>query len=291
MDTRGNNGPGPLADHTALVTGGAGGIGLACAEALVRDGASVVLMGRREEALDTARASLLAACPGSRVEIAAGDALDPEHVERAARRAHDLNGRLDIVVPTVGGGGFRPLMMQDLEGLRHELDLNITSVFLAIRHCVPLMRQGGSIVCISSTAAHMPFPWLSGYCAGKAGLEAFIRSAADELSTAGIRINAVRPGLTRSDATGDMFASPEVMQLFREQIPLGRAGEPADIAGGVRYLAGPESAWVTGQSFNIDGGQCLRRHPDMTDAVALAYGEDALAAVQAGQAVPADDNK
>lgn len=272
-----------LGGYTALVTGGGGGIGLASAEALLRDGASVVLMGRRQEVLEAARERLLATVPDGRVDVFAGDALGSGDVEAAARHAHSLQGRLDIVVPTVGGGGFKPLMMQDVEGLRRELDLNITSAFLAIRYCVPLMSGGGSIVCISSTAAHMPFPWLSGYCAGKAGLEALIRSAADELAPASIRINAVRPGLTRSDATGDMFASPEVMTQFRAQIPLGRAGEPEDIAGGVRYLAGPEAAWVTGQCFNIDGGQCLRRHPDMTDAVALTYGEDALAAAQSGQ--------
>lgn len=275
-----------LQDKTALVTGGAGGIGLACAEALARDGAAVVLMGRRKEALASAREHLSAALPGARVEIFAGDALDVSDVEAAADFARGLQHSLDIVVPTVGGGGFKPLMLQDVEGIRRELDLNITSAFIAIRHTVPLMSRGGSVVCISSTAAHMPFPWLAAYCAGKAGLEAFIRSAADELACAGIRINAVRPGLTRSDATGEMFASPGVMEQFREQIPMGRPGEPADIAGGVRYLAGPESAWVTGQCFNIDGGQCLRRHPDMTDAVAMAYGEDALAAAQAGQPFP-----
>lgn len=274
-----------LAGQTALVTGGAGAIGAACAGALLRDGATVVLMGRRRERLDATCETLQEQYPRGRVEVMAGDALQPEDVQRAADFAHGLAGRLDIVLPTVGGGGFKPLLMQDLQGLRDELDINIGSAFLAIRHAVPLMREGGSIVCISSTAATMPFPWLSFYCAGKAGLEGLIRTAADELAPAGVRINAVRPGITRSEATADMFASPEVMAKFQEQLPLGRSGEPDDIAEGVRYLAGPESSWVTGQCFNIDGGQCLRRHPDMTDAVAMMYGEDALAAVQSGQTV------
>ncbi len=274
---------GKLAGATALITGGSGAIGEACALALLADGAAVVLTGRRGDKLEASRARLLAAVPGGTVEIFPGDALNREHIEQAAAFAFSLRERLDIVVPTVGGGSFKPLLMQDLEGLREELDLNIGSAFLAIRYAVPHMAAGGAIVCISSTAATMPFPWLSGYCASKAGLEAFVRSAADELASAGIRLNAVRPGLTRSEATAGMFASDAVIEAFRAQIPLGRTGEASDIAGGVRYLAGPESSWVTGQCFNIDGGQCLRRHPDMTDSVAQYYGEDALAAVMSGK--------
>lgn len=279
-----------LAGKTALVTGGSGGIGQACAEALLRDGAAVLLMGRREEKLADSQRALREAVPDARVECFAGDALDPDAVDAAVKRAHGLAGRLDIVVATVGGGGFRPIMMQDLENFRQELDLNIGSAFLAVRYSMPYMTRGGSIVCISSTAAVMPFPWLSAYCAGKAGLEAFIRTAADELASTGVRINAVRPGMTRSEATADMFANPEVMAGFLEQIPLNRAGEPGDIAPAVRYLAGPESSWTTGQCFAVDGGQTLRRNPDMTALVGLAFGEDALAAVRAGIPYPSDDS-
>lgn len=252
---------GVLAGKTALVTGGSGGIGRACAEALARDGAAVVIMGRREEALATARAAVLAAAPGSRVEIAVGDAGSEDDVRAALAIAHGLGGRLDILVPTLGGGGFARLLDKTVEDFRAELDVNITSVFIAMRHGVPLMRSGGAIVCISSTAATMPFPALAAYCAGKAGLEALVRTAADELSTLGIRVNAVRPGLTRSNATSEMFDNQAVVDRFLEQIPLGRTGEPADIAAAVRYLAGPESGWVTGQSFAVDGGQELRRNP------------------------------
>ncbi len=275
-----------LAGQVALITGGSGGIGFASAELLLREGAAVMLMGRRQHKLQASRDALLAVVPDGRVEIFVGDALDPEDAQRAIASTYKIGKRLDIVVSTVGGGGFRPLLMQDLDGLRKELDLNISSAFIAIRYSVPYMVEGGSIICISSTAGTMPFPWLSSYCAGKAGLEALVRSAADEMASTGVRINAVRPGLTRTDATGDMFASEAVMARFREQIPLARGGEPEDIAGAVRYLAGPESSWMTGQSFAVDGGQELRRHPDMTEVVASVYGEDALAAVQSGKSFP-----
>jgi len=252
-----------LAGKTALVTGGSGGIGGASAEALARDGATVVVMGRREEALIGTRETILSAVPGARIEIFSGDAGSVEDMRAALAFAHGLAGRLDILVPTMGGGGFGLLLDKSVEDFRTELDINITSAFIAMRYGVPLMTDGGTIVCISSTAATMPFPALASYCAGKAGLEALVRTAADEFSRRGIRVNAVRPGLTRSNATTDMFANQAVIDLFLEQIPLGRCGEPADIAAAVRYLAGPESGWVTGQSFAVDGGQELRRNPPL----------------------------
>lgn len=274
----------PLAGKVAFVTGGSGGIGSAIAEALLRDGASVLIMGRREAALAQTRERLLKAVPGGRVEVYAGDALRTEDVQAGLTRAHAIAGRLDILVPAVGGGGFRPLLMHDADSFRAELDYNIISAFLVMRYGAPLMPQGGSIVCISSTAGVTAFPWLSAYCTGKAGLEALIRTAADELASANIRVNAIRPGMTRTEATGQMFDAPEVIGKFIDQIPLGRGGEPADIAAGVRFLAGPESGWVTGQSFAVDGGHELRRNPDLIAMVGMIYGEEALAAVKAGRA-------
>lgn len=275
---------GALAGKGAFVTGGSGGIGSAVAEALLRDGASVLLMGRREAALTQTRARLLQAVPGGRVEFFAGDALSTEDVQAGLSRAHAMAGRLDILVPTVGGGGFKPLLMHDADSFRAELDNNIISAFLVMRYGAPLMPNGGSIVCISSTAGVTAFPWLSAYCTGKAGVEALVRTAADELASAGVRVNAIRPGMTRTEATAGMFDAPEVMDKFLEQIPLGRGGEPADIAAGVRFLAGPESGWVTGQSFAVDGGHELRRNPDLTPMVGMIYGQEALAAVKAGRA-------
>ncbi len=267
----------------ALVTGGSGGIGAACAEALLRDGAAVVIMGRHKDTLVQTRDKLLAAVPSGRVEIYAGSALETKDVQAALAHTHGMLNRLDIIVATVGGGGFKPLLMHDADSFRAELDQNIISAFLAMRYGAPLMGQGGSIVCISSTAGVTAFPWLSAYCTGKGGLESLIRTAADELAAAKIRVNAIRPGLTRSNATTSMFESPDVMSRFLEQIPLQRGGDPADIAAGVRYLAGPESAWVTGQSFAVDGGHELRRNPDLSPVISAIYGEQALATLRAGK--------
>ncbi len=278
----------PLKGKTALITGGAGGIGAASAAALLRDGATVLLMGRRRDALEQSCQQLRAQVPDADVHLFAGDAGRSGDVQAALKLAWSLRNRLDIVVPTVGGGGFRPFLMHDEDSFRAELELNIVSAFTAIRHAAPLMARngGGSIVCISSSAARLSFKWLSAYCTAKAGLEGLVRVAAEELSSAGIRVNAVRPGLTQTDATAPIFDDPAMNEAFLEQIPLSRVGKPEDIAEAVRYLAGPKSAWVTGQSFAVDGGNELRKNPELDSAIRQLYGEAALQAVRVGQ-VPA----
>lgn len=273
-----------LKGKTAFVTGGSGGIGAATAKLLAQDGAAVLLMGRRLEALEQTRARLLAEVPGARIELHAGDAGQQADVEAGLDKALAIDGRLDIIVPTVGGGGFKPLLMHDADSFRAELDYNIITAFLAVRYGVPRMKQGGTIVLISSTAAIMPFPWLGAYCTAKGGLEQFLRTAADELGSANVRINAIRPGMTKSEATAGMFEDPAVIQPFIDQMPLGRAGMPEDIARGVRFLAGPESGWVTGQSFAVDGGHELRRNPDLTGVARAIFGSDVIDAVKRGEA-------
>ncbi len=281
----------PLAGRTALVTGGSGGIGSACAEVLARDGAAVLLMARRPEALEQARSRLLARVSGATVATHAGDALQRRDVIAAVESARALRDRLDIVVPTVGGGAIRPLLLHDDETFRADLELNVLSAFLAVRYSAPVLATsgGGSIVCISSDAAKLVFPWLPAYTTGKSALEGFVRAAAEELARHGIRVNAVRPGLTRTEATQALLADEEVKRRFAEEKPLGRLGEPEDVAAGVRYLAGPESSWVTGQSFAIEGGNELRKAPDMSPLVEQIYGATAFAAVLDGRA-PLDED-
>lgn len=278
---------GVLKGQTAFITGGSGGIGSATAKLLLQDGAEVLLMGRRPEALERTRDALLADVPGARIELHVGDAGRQADVEAGLDKAVAMSGRLDIIVPTVGGGGFMPILMHDADSFREQLDLNIITAFLAVRYGVPRMKNGGAIVLISSTAAIMPFPWLGAYCTAKGGLEQFVRTAADELAGAKVRVNAVRPGMTRTEVTGPMFDEPSIIQPFVDQMPMGRAGLPEDIARGVRFLAGPESGWVTGQSFAVDGGHELRRNPDLTHLARGLFGDAAIDAVSHGKEAPA----
>jgi NAD(P)-dependent dehydrogenase (short-subunit alcohol dehydrogenase family) len=274
----------PLAGMTAIVTGANGGIGTASARLLLRDGATVVILARRKAVLAETRAELLAAVPGGRVESHVGDGMVEADIEEAFARAHAIHNRLDIVVATVGGGnGYRPMLMLDAATFRAQFDRNVVSAFLAIRYGAPLMTPGGSIVCISSTAARLPFNGLAAYHTAKGALENLVRAAAEELGAAGIRVNAVRPGLTRSKRVSYLFEDPKVFNKFLDEFPLRRAGDPIDIGQAVRYLAGPESAWVTGQSFAVDGGQELRRNPDLSEMIRENVGEQAFDAARRGK--------
>ena len=146
-----------------------------------------------------------------------------------------------------------------------------------------MAETGGSIVCISSETSQLITPWITAYCTAKNGLEGLVRAAAEELSRFKIRVNAVRPGIVRTEGTQMLTADPDVAAVFANERPLGHLGEPEDIAAGFRYLAGPESNWVTGQIFAIDGGLDLRKGADMTDMVGPIYGEETFAKVLAGK--------
>ncbi len=231
----------PLAGKAAFITGGSGSIGSATAKLLARDGAAVLIMSRGEDGLRKVQADILRSVPDAQVEIHVGDANSVEDVRAGLDKAFAIRGRLDIIVPLVGGGPFKPFLMLDVETFRKTLDLCITTAFIAMRYGAPMMKEGGSIVCISSNVGKMPFAYLSAYHAGKSGLEGLVRAAAEELGVAGIRVNAVRPGLTRTDASSMMFTEKTFLDRYTEQTPLGRCGgEPEDVAKAVRYLAGPE---------------------------------------------------
>jgi NAD(P)-dependent dehydrogenase (short-subunit alcohol dehydrogenase family) len=267
----------PLAGHAALITGGGGGIGRASAAWLARDGAAVVIMGRTEATLLDAQREIHSFAGGdATVEIAVGDALDETHVRDAFQRAAALTDRLAIAVSVVGGGTMKPLLMFEPQDVMDDLERNILSAFLLIRHATPLMTDGGggSIVCISSDAAMIPWPFLTLYNTAKAGVEGLVRGAALELAPLGIRVNAVRPGLVKTEATKD--------GLFANE-PVGRTGVPDDIAAGVRYLAGPESGWVTGQSIGIEGGNELTKAPYLEELVRKRFGDAAIDTALSGQ--------
>lgn len=270
-----------LEGKDTIVTGGAGGLGNAAGCALARDGANVTLVGRTEASLVEAAERVQAvAAGGARVQICSADAMDAKDLERALDVACGDDGGLDIFVATVGGATMKPLTAFAAEEFMADVRINIEPAFLAIKHGGRRMttRGGGAIVCVSSTASKLAWPMLTSYAAGKGGLEALVRSAAVELGDARIRINAVRPGLTRTNATGSLFENADMLGRYIEQKPLGRAGEPDDIAQAIRYLAGPESSWVTGQSFAIDGGHELTKAPSAEPEMRAAFGDEAYEA-------------
>jgi len=275
-----------LLGQAAFITGGGGGIGSASAAWLAEDGAAVVLMGRTEATLAGAKRRIEErAGTGARVEYVTGDALDPAAVEAGLTLAAGL-GRLSMAVSVVGGGTMKPLLMFDADEVTAEMRRNIVSAFLVIRHSTPLMVEGGggSIVLISSDAAKIPWPFLALYNTSKSGVEGLVRGAAVELAPLKIRVNAVRPGLVETDTTrGGLFANKAVIEQFLEEKPLRRTGVPDDIAAGVRYLLGPESSWVTGQSLGIEGGNELTRAPYLEGLVRKRFGDAAIDAALSGR--------
>lgn len=273
-----------LAGKTALVTGASSGMGKATARMLAQDGATVVVMGRREDVLQDALDELRAHAPGARIECHVGDAGDQASARGAIAFAHGLAGRLDIVVSAVGKGIYKPLLLCDEADMLDEFRAEVLTAFFMIRYGAPLMTQGGSIVCVSSTAGGTPCFGLTPYCSAKAGLEMLVKASALELGKAQVRVNAVRPGFTRGEGTTSMFADPEVLRSFTNFIPMARGGESDDLARALRFLAGPESGWVTGQIFAADGGQELRGFPDPHPLLDQIYGRDVMDHLRAGKA-------
>ncbi|KHK90437.1 SDR family NAD(P)-dependent oxidoreductase [Novosphingobium malaysiense] len=271
-----------LAGKTALVTGASSGIGKATALMLSQDGAAVTIMGRREDALLAARDDILATTPEARVEVHAGDATEEEDVRRALAKAHAIAGRLDIVVPAVGGSNnYSPLLIEPTEHIFYVFKRNFLSAFLAIRESAPLMAaRGGSIVCVSTAVVAQSSTGLASYAAMKAGVERLVELAALELGAARIRVNSVRPGMTRSEATQFMYETEGTEERYAAITPLGRTGEPEDVARAIRFLAGPEAGWVTGQNFAADGGQQLGGlAPDFLDD---AFGKETMDKLRVG---------
>lgn len=252
-----------------LVVGASSGIGLATAAALLRAGAVVTLSGRDRDRLARAAAEL----PGEDQRCHAADAADPEQVRALVAAASGPDGQLDAVIFVPGGGQFRPVLLHDEQSLAREITDNVVPFFSILKAVAPRMRaRGGSVVALSSTAAVMSSRYLSAYCAGKAALEGLIRTAADELGEFGIRVNAVRPGLTHTGATDAMFEHPELLDAFRPQVPLQRLGIPEDISGALVFLASRGSTWMTGECITVDGGHTLRAFPDLREVVEQMYG-------------------
>jgi NAD(P)-dependent dehydrogenase (short-subunit alcohol dehydrogenase family) len=275
---------GPLEGLRALVVGGGSGIGLASARLLATDGARVTIAGRTVGKLEDAAAGLTA--EGLPVHFAVCDALSGPSVADAVQQASE-DGCLDIAVVVPGGGSIAPVLLFDDDEFSREVDSNVRPVYLTLKYAGQAMvRNGsGSFVAISSTAATFSARYLASYASGKAAVDQLTRVAADELGAFGIRVNSVRPGLTRTPATQRAFEHPPMLQAFLAGQALTKPGEAVDVAHAVRYLAGPESSWVTGQHLGVDGGHTLRAFVDYAELMEIP---DVRAAILAGGAGAAE---
>jgi NAD(P)-dependent dehydrogenase (short-subunit alcohol dehydrogenase family) len=244
-----------------LILGGSDGMGYATARYLLKAGAVVTICGRSEKKLEAAHARLLSETGVGKDNLrsTALDACDTASVAAATKLALDDQGELDGVFVTAGGSGMAMVVDHTTAFLAAEWANNLFPVMNAIVAAVPHMkRKGGSIVALSSVAAIRTLQGLAGYNAAKAGLEQYVATAADELGQYKIRVNSVRPGLTKTGVIGDEIEHPVYRARFTKHTPLGFYGVPDDFGPMVSMLLSPESSWITGQTFSIDGGLSLR---------------------------------
>jgi NAD(P)-dependent dehydrogenase (short-subunit alcohol dehydrogenase family) len=266
-----------LEGKAALVTGGGSGIGLGCAQRLATEGAAVTICGRSQERLDAALAEITG---DARAVVC--DVTDEDQVIAAVAAAAEATGSLDVVVASAGGSStIGPVTQVDTQGFRDTLDLNVVGTFLALKHSAPVMVRGGggSFIGISSIAGSTTHRWFGAYGPAKAGIEALVQMAADELGASNVRVNAIAPGLVDTEMVGAITAGGPVFDDYLEQMPIARPGTVEDIAAAAAYLAGDQSSWVTGQVLHVDGGHSLRRGPIFHAFLEPVFGDDGLRGV------------
>ncbi len=244
-----------LGGKIAFITGGTSGIGRQAAISLAQAGAKVVVTGRRErEGAETVR---LVEDVGGEALFVKTDVKNEGDIKRAVDQTLERFGRLDIALNNAGIETAGPIPEVTEENYRNTFDINVWGVLASMKYEVPAMLKngGGSIINLSSVAGQIGMPGVSVYVASKHAVEGLTKAAALEYGTAGIRINAIAPGLIDTDMA-DRFAGKE--GETREQIagmhPIGRSGKPREIADAVLFLASDDSSFVTGHSLNVDGG-------------------------------------
>ena len=246
------------------MVGGSSGIGLATTRLLATDGCRVTIAGRDPDRL--AAAVRDCADLGGDVVPVECDTMIEADIVRAVEVASE-GDRLDIAVTVPGGGTPMRVLDYPCDQFSAEVDRNVRPVYMLLHHAVPRMTDGGSFVAVSSTAAVFSTRGLASYRAGKAAVDALVDVAADELGEIGVRVNSIRPGLTRTGSTPRIFENEALLSRFLDNQAIRRGGEAEDIAAAIRFMVGPESSFVTGQHLTVDGGHTLRAMPDMRPAV------------------------
>ena len=243
-----------MKDRVAIVTGASRGIGLAVAQRLVEDGARVVLTARTAEALDEAVRTF----PTGTAVAVAGRADDPVHLDAVIRAAGEYFARLDVLVNNVGiNPAYGATIDIDLGAARKMVDVNVLG---ALAWTQAALRAGlgfehhGVVVNVSSVTGQIPSPGLGLYGVTKAALDHLTRTLAVELGPE-VRVNAVAPAVIKTVFSRSLYEGRE--GEVAAHYPLGRLGEPSDVANLVAFLCSDEAAWITGQVITIDGGVLL----------------------------------
>lgn len=244
-----------LANKVAIVTGGTSGIGLAAAKRFAAEGARVFVTGRRKPELDAAVAAIGRSATGVQADVSSLKDLDALYSQVKAEA-----GRVDVLYANAGGGSFLPLGQITERQYEDTFDRNVKGVLFTVQKALPLLADGASIILAGSTAATEGTPAFSVYAASKAAVRAFARNWILDLKDRHIRVNTLSPGATRTPGLVEL-AGPDAAQqqglvdLLAAKIPMGRVGDPDEIAKAAVFLASDDASFVNGVELFADGGQ------------------------------------
>lgn len=245
-----------LTGKVAVITGGNSGIGLAYAQTFAAEGAHVVIVGRRQDAVDTALASI-----GPDAMGFVGDVADLAMHDRLLAAVKARFGAIDIYVANAGTAILEQSFAVTIDTYDVQFATNTRAVFFGVTKALPFMRDGGSIILTSSIAGSKVMDNHAVYAGSKAAIEAFARNWALELKERRIRVNVLSPGPVDTPILGKLgitdAARPEFDKSMAAAIPLGRLGQPNDLAQAALFLASDDSVFVTGVNLSVDGGMAL----------------------------------
>jgi len=244
-----------LDNKIALITGATSGIGLATAKRFALEGAQVIVTGRRQAELDAAVEAIGHGATGLRV-----DSSDLSALDNLYDTIRERFGRIDVLYANAGGGSMLPLGAITEEQFDDTFGRNVKGTLFTVQKALPLLSQGASVILTGSTAGSQGTPAFSVYAASKAAVRAFARNWILDLKDRGIRVNTISPGATRTPglvelAGPDAAAQQGLVDYLAAQIPLGRVGEPDEIAKAAVFLASDDASFVNGAELFVDGGQ------------------------------------
>jgi NAD(P)-dependent dehydrogenase (short-subunit alcohol dehydrogenase family) len=244
---------GKLDGKVAVVTGGNSGIGLATARRFAAEGAKVVITGRRQPELDAAVAAIGHGAIGVR-----GDVSNLADLDRLYAAVKETYGRVDVLFANAGGGEFAPLGAITEEHYDRTFDTNVKGVVFTVQKALPLIPDGGSVILNASIVSVKGMPAFSVYSATKAAVRSFARSWTTDLKARRIRVNALSPGPIETPGVAGLGNTPAERDAIRAglvaQVPLGRMGDPDEIAKAAVFLASDDASYVNGENITVDGG-------------------------------------
>jgi len=267
--SNGNGSRGRLADRTAIVTGSTRGIGAAIARRFADEGANVVVSGRSEAAGEAVAREITNAANDGDARFIRADMREPESIAALVEETVNKYGSIDVLVNNAAVQTETGVRDATLEDWSFVVDTDFRGYWLAAKEAIEHMPEGGSIINISSNHARLTMPEIFPYNAVKAGIDGMTRAMAVELGPLGIRANSLNPGWVEVDRTREELAEGRYEEVEALH-PIGRIGQPGDVAGAAAFLASDDASFVTGSSILIDGG----RSALMEDAPFVSYARE-----------------